>query len=107
MKSLILAVIFSLFLTIMCGAFALPILRKLKVGQPILHYVKSHEKKSGTPTMGGLFFILPSALVFVLMGGLKSSLSVACLSIGLAYLVVGLLDDYIKIKLKRNEGLKA
>ncbi len=107
MKSLILAGICSLFLTIISGVFILPILRKLKVGQPILHYVKAHKQKSGTPTMGGLFFILPSAVVFIIFGGLKSSLSIVCLSIGLAYLVVGLLDDYIKIKLKRNEGLKA
>ncbi len=107
MKSLILAVIFSLFLTIISGFIVLPLLRKLKVGQPILHYVKTHKNKSGTPTMGGLFFILPSALIFIIFGGLKSRLSIVCLSIGLAYLVVGFLDDYIKIKFRRNEGLKA
>ena len=106
MKGLILAVICSLFLTIISGIFALPILRKLKVGQPILHYVKTHKQKSGTPTMGGLFFILPSALVFVIFGGLKNNLSIVCLSIGLAYLIIGFLDDYIKIKFKKNEGLK-
>ncbi len=106
MKSLVLAIICSLFLTIISGIIALPILRKLKVGQPILHYVKTHEQKSGTPTMGGLFFILPSAIIFIVFGGLKNRLSLVCLSIGLAYLIVGFLDDYIKIKFKKNEGLK-
>ena len=104
--SLILAIISSLILTILSGLFALPILKKLKVGQPILHYVKSHEQKSGTPTMGGLFFILSSAIIFIIFGGLKSRLAIVCLSVGLAYLVVGFLDDYIKIKFKKNQGLK-
>lgn len=107
MKSLILAVICSFFLTVISGVFALPILRKLKVGQPILHYVKTHKNKSGTPTMGGLFFILPSALIFIIFGGLKSRLAIVCLSIGLAYLIVGFLDDFIKIKYNKNQGLKA
>ncbi len=107
MKSLVLAVICSFFLTVISGVFALPILRKLKVGQPILHYVKTHKNKSGTPTMGGLFFILPSALIFIIFGGLKSRLAIVCLSIGLAYLIVGFLDDFIKIKYNKNQGLKA
>ena len=106
MKRIVLAVICSLFLTIISGVFALPILKKLKVGQPILHYVETHKQKSGTPTMGGLFFILPSAIIFIIFGGLKNRLSWVCLSIGLAYLIVGFLDDYIKIKFKKNEGLK-
>ncbi len=106
MKGLILALICSLFLTILSGLFALPLLIKLKVGQPILHYVKTHKNKSGTPTMGGLFFILPSTLIFIIFGGLKNNLSVVCLSIGLAYLIVGFLDDFIKIKFNKNEGLK-
>ncbi len=106
MKRIVLAVICSLFLTIISGIFALPILKKLKVGQPILHYVETHKQKSGTPTMGGLFFILPSAIIFIIFGGLKNRLSWVCLSIGLAYLIVGFLDDYIKIKFKKNEGLK-
>lgn len=106
LKSLIFAVICSLFLTLLSGVFALPLLRKLKVGQPILHYVKTHKQKSGTPTMGGLFFILPSAIVFIIFGGLKTRLAIVCLTVGLAYLVVGFLDDFIKIRFRKNEGLK-
>ncbi len=106
MKSLILAVICSLCLTIISGIFVIPLLKKLKVGQPILHYVKTHKQKNGTPTMGGLFFIVPSALIYIVFGGLKNDLSVICLSIGLSYLVVGFLDDFIKIKFNKNEGLK-
>ncbi len=106
MKSLILAAILTLFLSVISGFLIIPLLKKLKVGQPILHYVETHKQKSGTPTMGGLFFILPSALIYILFGGGKSNLSIVCLSIGLAYLIVGFLDDYIKIKFKKNQGLK-
>ena len=57
--------------------------------------------------MGGLFFILPSSIIFVIFGGLKNNLSAVVLSIGLAFLVVGFLDDFINVRYKKNEGLKA
>ena len=107
MKILVLALIICVILSVICGYLSIPILRKVKAGQPILHYVKTHESKNGTPTMGGLFFILPSAIIFVVLGGLKSNLSAVVLSIGLAYLIVGFLDDFIKVRFKKNEGLKA
>ena len=107
MKILILALFLSLTLSIISGKYSIPILKRIKAGQTILHYVKSHENKNGTPTMGGLFFIASSSLVFLFLGGYKSKVALVSLSIGLAYMIVGFLDDYIKIKYKRNEGLKA
>ena len=107
MKILILALFLSATLSIISGRFCIPILKRIKAGQTILHYVKSHENKNGTPTMGGLFFIATASLVFILLGGYKSKVALLSLSIGLAYLIVGFLDDYIKIKYKRNQGLKA
>ena len=107
MKSLFLALIICLFASVICGLILIPYLKKIKAGQPILHYVKTHENKNGTPTMGGLFFILPSAVLFVVFGGLKSNLSAVVLSIGIAFFIVGFLDDFIKIRYKKNEGLKA
>ncbi|MBP5466571.1 MAG: phospho-N-acetylmuramoyl-pentapeptide-transferase [Clostridia bacterium] len=90
----------------LCGLFAVPVLKKVKAGQPILKYVKEHESKSGTPTMGGLFFILPCAAVFFAFGGWREKLATFSAAIGLFYMFVGFLDDFIKIKLKHNEGLK-
>lgn len=107
MKRLVLALFMSIALSIIAGIFSIPILKKIKAGQTILHYVKSHENKNGTPTMGGLFFIASSSIVFLLFAGYKSKVALVSFSIGLAYMVVGFLDDYIKIKYKRNEGLKA
>lgn len=105
MKIFILAVIISLILTIILGVITIPLLKKLKAGQTVLKYVESHKGKNGTPTMGGLFFIIPSVIVFYMLGG-SGRMSSVSVAIGLAFLVVGFLDDFIKIKLKRNEGLK-
>jgi len=104
---LIFGLLLSTVLAIVGGIFCIPLLKKIKAGQTILHYVKTHENKNGTPTMGGLFFIASSSLVFVLLGGYKSKVALVSLSIGLAYLIVGFLDDFIKIKYKKNQGLKA
>lgn len=106
LKIFLLVILFSLGLTIICGVISIPLLKKLKVGQKILHYVKTHKEKNGTPTMGGLFFVLPSALVFLIFNGFSTRISIVALSIGLAYLVVGFIDDFIKIKFRKNEGLK-
>lgn len=78
--------------------------RKFKLRQTVLHYVSEHKSKSGTPTMGGIAFLIGSSLATLLFG--RSSLSLLCLLVFIGYGVIGFLDDYIKIKYKRNEGLK-
>jgi len=103
----IFALLISLVLTVISGRIVIPLLRRLKVGQPILKYVKEHSSKSGTPTMGGLFFIIPSVLVFVVFGGLYGKLALICACVGLSFTLVGFLDDFIKIRRAQNEGLKA
>ncbi len=107
MSTLILAGISSVALTVLTGLLVIPLLRKIKAGQQILHYVKTHKEKNGTPTMGGLFFIGSAVIIFMIFGGLKGRLATVAMSIGLAFLLVGFIDDFIKIKFHRNEGLKA
>ena len=90
-----------------CGFAVIPALKKLKAGQSILHYVKEHESKGGTPTMGGIFFIIPAAAVilsFCVKSGFRNA-AVICVT-GLSFGLVGFLDDFIKVKFRRNEGLK-
>lgn len=96
----------TLALVVTGGFLFIPVLRRAKAGQPILKYVKEHENKNGTPTMGGLFFILPLSAVFFVFGGAKSRIATVSVAIGLFYMLVGFLDDFLKIKLKHNEGLK-
>ena len=97
----------SLAITVIFGLLFIPALKKLKAGQPVLKYVETHKDKNGTPTMGGLFFILPAAVVFLIFGGAGGRIAAVALVIGLAFMVVGAIDDFIKIKTKNNEGLKA
>ena len=105
-KKLLLGSLVSLIVSVVAGFIFVPIFRKIKAGQTILKYVKSHESKNGTPTMGGLFFILSAATVFIFFGGYENQTAVVALSLGLFYMTVGFLDDFLKIKLSRNEGLK-
>lgn len=89
----------------------LPVLRRLKAGQNILSYVKEHTKKSGTPTMGGLAFIAAAVVAAALFIGYipvdNLRTPIVCLAVGLAYMVIGLLDDYLKLHHHQNLGLRA
>ncbi|MBR5192586.1 MAG: phospho-N-acetylmuramoyl-pentapeptide-transferase [Clostridia bacterium] len=105
MKIFFIATLVSLLFTVILGKLTIPILKRIKAGQTILHYVETHKNKNGTPTMGGLFFIISAIITFYLMGGRGRLALVAC-CIGLAFMLVGFIDDFIKIKHKKNEGLK-
>ncbi len=85
----------------------MPLFRKLNMGQTILKYVKEHEKKNGTLTCGGLFFVIPSVIAYFVFFGFGNRLANVAIVIGLAYMVVGFLDDFIKLKTKENLGLRA
>lgn len=107
MKIYILSLIVSALLTVALGFVFIPLLKRLKVGQPILKYVNEHKGKGGTATMGGLFFVLGAFIACFIFNGFKSRLLDLTLAITLGFLIIGFLDDFIKIKLKRNEGLTA
>ncbi len=98
------ASLLSFGLSVTFAFVGIPILRKIKAGQTVLGYVKEHKHKNGTPTMGGLLFILPSVLIYFIAG--QARIANVAVVIGLAFMLVGLIDDLIKIKLKHNEGLK-
>jgi len=97
------AFLFCIVLTM----FLLPFLKKLKAGQYILGYVEEHKSKSGTPTMGGLAFITAIIFAYIILVGINDRETNICVAVGFAYMVVGFLDDYIKIKYKQNLGLKS
>lgn len=99
--------LFSFTLSLVIAPFYITLARRLKLGQNILEYVGEHKGKQGTPTMGGIIFILPTIIVSLFF--LKSNITIPllCLSVFLAYSIVGFLDDFIKVKYKRNLGLRA
>ena len=104
----IVALLIGFIAAALLGPLFIPVLIKLKFGQSIREIgPKWHEKKSGTPTMGGIIFMVAlavSALVLYKYMDLKSWLVLFC---AFGFGIVGFLDDFIKVVLKRNLGLKA
>ena len=92
------------------GLIFIPLLKKLNVGQRISVFVgDNHKKKEGTPTMGGVIFILATLLTtgFLLLTKrieYTNNLGIV-LIIFVGYAIIGFLDDYLSIKRKNNEGL--
>lgn len=107
MQNVIPIFLFTFFLTLLLGFFLVPALKKFKASQTILHYVKEHMGKQGIPTMGGIIFILALIISYFFYSSGFDKYSSVALVIMFSYGVVGFLDDYIKIRYKRNLGLKA
>lgn len=105
--SVIISGLSTLLLTLLCGFLSIPVLKKIKAGQTVLKYVDAHKDKSGTPTMGGLFFIIPTAIVYFMFCFGQSRIGTVAVVIGTSFMTVGFIDDFIKVYFKRNEGLKA
>ena len=105
-KLLITAVISSAVSGIL-GYLLLPVLHALKAGASILQIGPSwHNKKSGTPIMGGLMFIFAAILILVCNIGVMEDYTVFyVLVLSLCFGLIGFLDDFFKIRFKRNLGL--
>ncbi len=104
----------ALILTVACGFILLPILRHFKLGQPIKEQALTwHKTKEGTPTMGGLSFVLPFLLcaagyaVYIGLTGEAKTLIPFALTILFAVgnSAIGFIDDYCKLIRKSNDGL--
>lgn len=91
------------------GLIAIPMLKKIKAGQRINIYVENHLRKTGTPTMGGIIFIIPTIITaIILIATNKIEFSVNLLIVMfvfISYSLIGFLDDYLSIKQNKNEGL--
>ncbi len=98
-------VIASFAVSAAAGPVIIPVLRKLKVGQTVRDDgPQTHLKKNGTPTMGGLIFLF-SVIVTSLFYIKDYPKILPILFVTVGFGVVGFLDDYIKVVLKRSEGL--
>ncbi len=99
----------SLLITLVTGPMFIPWLHKLKFGQQILEEGPSwHQKKSGTPTMGGIMFILGIVISSVIALLVKKDIKLLImLLVALGFGAIGFVDDYVKVVKKRNLGLTA
>ena len=107
MESVLIAVVIAAGFVLITGPFFIPELHKLKFGQSIREEgPKSHQAKSGTPTMGGIMIIIGITLGTLAAAPITTEIMLA-LFIMLGHFVLGFMDDYIKVVKKRNLGLKA
>lgn len=99
--------IVSFLIAMLLGPVIIPILRRLKVGQSIREEgPKSHYTKAGTPTMGGVIIAL-AVIISVFTSGYYTQEIWAALFFSVGFGLIGFIDDYIKVVLKRNLGLRA
>lgn len=108
MSLMIYSVLVAFVISLLQGPILIPILHKLKFGQNIREEgPKSHKAKSGTPTMGGIIFIISSIIaVFVILKKPGYDIFLAMFAF-VGFGVIGFIDDMLKIIHKKNEGLSA
>ena len=108
----IFAIMIGFLSSAILGLFLIPVLKRFRIGQKISIFVgDSHRKKEGTPTMGGLIFIVPTilAILFLLITDkvtYTSNIGIVLL-VFLGYASIGFLDDFLSIRRGNNEGLTA
>lgn len=105
--TVLLSVMLSFAISVVLGPLVIPFLKRLKVGQTErTEGPESHLKKNGTPTMGGILFLI-SVVVTSLLFVKDYPRIVPILFLTLGFGMIGFLDDYIKVVLKRSMGLRA
>src|SRR3954470_14878994 len=98
----------ALFLCIVLGPWLIGRLREFQIGQYIREDgPKSHQKKAGTPTMGGVLIIISIVIPTLLWADLRDSYVWVAMLVLVAFGVIGFFDDYAKIRNRRNLGFSA
>lgn len=106
-----LAMMLGFIFAIITGIIAIPLLKKINFRQHVSQVIgERHLKKEGTPTMGGVIFIIPVLLTLFLLY-LRGSIElnhnlIILLFVFLAYAFLGFIDDWLKVKYHNNQGLR-
>ena len=106
----ILGLMLGFFVSVIFGLFLVPVLRKSNVRQSISVFTAfRHQDKDGTPTIGGLIFIIPTLLTMLFLyirGSLELSHSLLIIIfVFISYALLGFVDDFLKVKYRNNDGL--
>ena len=104
-KFLVIPTLVAFMISVAVAPFIIPFLRKLKVGQTErVDGVQSHLKKAGTPTMGGMIFLLATTVTSLFyVKSCPEIIPVLFLTLGFG--LIGFLDDFLKVVLRRSDGL--
>lgn len=104
------AILLGFILAIVTALILIPLLKRFHIGQYVSHYIgERHLQKEGTPTMGGLIFIIPTIVALLLLyinGSIEISHNLVILIfVFVSYALLGFIDDFLKIKFHNNKGL--
>ena len=106
----ILGLMLGFVLALIAGFILIPLLKKLHIGQSVSHLINArHLKKDGTPTIGGLIFIIPTILIMLLLY-FRTSVDLSpnliiLMFVFLSYGLLGFVDDFLKVRYHNNKGL--
>jgi len=106
----ILGLMLGFVLALIAGFILIPLLKKLHIGQSVSHLINArHLKKDGTPTIGGLIFIIPTILIMFLLY-FRNSVElthnlIILMFVFLSYGLLGFVDDFLKVRYHNNKGL--
>ncbi len=102
--NVVIPVMISFAISAVLGPIVIPFLRRLKIGQTERAELESHLKKNGTPTMGGLMILASIVLTSLLyIKDYPRIIPILFMTVGFG--VIGFLDDYLKVVLRRSDGL--
>ena len=106
----VLALMISFLISVLFGVIVIPFLKRIHASQRLSIYLEeTHKKKQGTPTMGGVIFIIPplfAYLLLILLDKVEINNSILIIFITfIGYGIIGFLDDYLIIKRNNNKGL--
>ena len=106
----VLGLMLGFVLSLVAAVILIPLLQKLHVGQSVSKLINErHLKKDGTPTIGGLIFIIPTILIMLILylrGSIEfNSNLIILIFVFLAYGALGFIDDFLKVKYHNNNGL--
>lgn len=106
----VLSMMIGFIISVILGAITIPLLKKVNVKQKVSSYLeKKHHEKDGTPTMGGVIFIIPTiitTIILLLTGKLEMTHNLGIIMfVFIAYAILGFIDDFLIIKRGNNLGL--
>ena len=108
MSKVVYSVLAAFLVALLIAPFLIPMLHKFKFGQNIRDEgPESHKKKQGTPTMGGIIFIIATCITMLIIVRNPNDEAMVALYSLVAFGIIGLIDDALKIVKKKNEGLKS
>lgn len=107
-SDIVYSIIIAFIICLLLGPAIIPVLKRWKFGQVVRQEgPQTHLKKTGTPTMGGVFMVPAIIAAAFLMARGNYEMMFAAVLVILGYGLIGFIDDFIKVALKRSLGLRA